>query len=629
MSSRFWLLALWALAPIALAPARAEPFQISNAFLVVTAETPVGTFSVQDRRTGRLWTQQAGSHDLTFQPPETQPDSPLRLELRGTYAASHTGVSCVIELDRDRPEFTLTISARGPLPAPLLFPHPFAGGRDLIVPVNEGIRYPVDDATIAPRKYQVYSGHGICMPFWGLTDANGEAGEMTIIETEYDARVDLSRNRRGLAMGVQWDAQKGEFGYDRRLRYVFLDQGGYVAMCKRYRHYAQAEGRFKTLAEKEKERPAIDQLAGSVNVWCWDPKPVSLVREMQAAGIQRILWSNTANPWVAPLNALGVLTSKYDAYVDVIDPALIPQLPGGKVNPSWIEESFPHQVIQDKDQNWVRGWWVKSQTGKQLDCAILSDFYQAGYARRIIARDLRQSPYGCRFIDDTTAMYLHEDFGLGHEMTRTDCANHRIELLQVVSQEHRLVTGSETGMDWSIPYLDYFEGMLSLTPYRLQGAGHPMVLPWTAPVPENLTKFQTGAHYRLPLFELVYHECVVSTWYWYDGSNSIPAIWDRRDLFNILYGTQPMFRITRAEWEHNQARFAQSYRNTAPLERALAYSEMVDHQWLTPDALVQQTRFANGAVVTVNFGATAYALAPDRILPPGGFSISGITLPPR
>jgi hypothetical protein len=33
---------------------------------------------------------------------------------------------------------------------------------------------------------------------------------------------------------------------------------------------------------------------------------------------------------------------------------------------------------------------------------------------------------------------------------------------------------------------------------------------------------------------------------------------------------------------------------------------MTDHRFLTPDRNVQQTRFANGIVVTVNFGAAAY-----------------------
>jgi len=36
--------------------------------------------------------------------------------------------------------------------------------------------------------------------------------------------------------------------------------------------------------------------------------------------------------------------------------------------------------------------------------------------------------------------------------------------------------------------------------------------------------------------------------------------------------------------------------------RATGYSEMLSHEWLTSDHAVQRTRFANGVVITVNFG---------------------------
>lgn len=42
--------------------------------------------------------------------------------------------------------------------------------------------------------------------------------------------------------------------------------------------------------------------------------------------------------------------------------------------------------------------------------------------------------------------------------------------------------------------------------------------------------------YRLPLFALVYHGCVVSYWYWGDYNNKLPALWGKRDLSNALYG---------------------------------------------------------------------------------------------
>ncbi len=125
-----------------------------------------------------------------------------------------------------------------------------------------------------------------------------------------------------------------------------------------------------------------------------------------------------------------------------------------------------------------------------------------------------------------------------------------------------------------------------------------------------MAKFQVGHKYRLPLWELVYHDCVVAQWYWGDYNNKLPALWDKRDLFNILYGTPPMFMFTRQVWNQNKERFVQSYEDVCKVARAVGYAEMTSHRFLTPDRNVQQTSFANGTTITVNFGSESYRL-PD------------------
>jgi hypothetical protein len=142
-------------------------------------------------------------------------------------------------------------------------------------------------------------------------------------------------------------------------------------------------------------------------------------------------------------------------------------------------------------------------------------------------------------------------------------------------------------------------------------------------VPESVAKFQTGHRYRIPLWELVYHDCVVAQWYWGDYNNKLPALWDRRDLWNTLYGTPPMFMFNRQSWESNRDRFVRSYQTIAPVARATGYSEMLSHEWLTFDHAVQRTRFANGVVVTVNFGDTPYTLSDGILLPPLGHRVEG------
>jgi hypothetical protein len=174
-----------------------------------------------------------------------------------------------------------------------------------------------------------------------------------------------------------------------------------------------------------------------------------------------------------------------------------------------------------------------------------------------------------------------------------------------------------------VPYVHYFEGMLSLGPYRVPDSGRAMQKPWLE-VPDRVAKFQTGHFYRLPLWELVYHDCVVAQWYWGDYNNKLPALWLRRDLFNALYGTPPMFMFNREIWEKNRQRFVESYKTATPVARATGYAEMLSHRWLTPDHAVQQTRFANGVVVTVNFGDQPHTLPDGTVVPSLSHRIEGL-----
>jgi hypothetical protein len=186
----------------------------------------------------------------------------------------------------------------------------------------------------------------------------------------------------------------------------------------------------------------------------------------------------------------------------------------------------------------------------------------------------------------------------------------------------KLVLGSETGIDPSVPYVDYYEGMMSLAPYRLPDSGYDM-LGYKTPTSDFL-KFQVGPHYRVPLWELVYHECTVDYWYWGDASNKAPEVWDQRDLFNILYATPPMFVFDKHIWQTEQARFVQSYKDVCPIARRLGYAQMLSHQFLTPDHTVQMTTWSTGAQIIVNFGDTPYHLADGQTVAPKRWLIRGV-----
>jgi len=591
---------------------------ISNKAITVTLHTADGTLDVLDQRTGRTWHQSADNADAVV----TAARAGDALDIDLLQASTGLSIKASLKLIANLPEFTVSLTGDGELSTPLAFPQPFTteAGTSLIVPMNEGISYPVDDATVGTTRLVAYGGHGICMRFWGVTD--GKAGQMAILETPDDASIDIRRSSGLLCIVPEWEAQHRMFGPERRVHYVFFDQGGYVAMCKRYRDYAKQTGLFKTLAEKRKEIPAVDLLIGAVNVWCWDKNALAIVNELRQAGITRILWSNRGDPAnIAAMNDLSVLTSRYDIYQDVMDPAQFPRL--RYVSTEWPTAAWPKDLVLDAAGQWVHGWSVETKDGPLYPCGVLSDSQAIPYATKRITDDLATHPYRCRFIDTTTASAWREDYSPDHPMTRTDCRQWRMKLLDLVSRGNHLVTGSETGHDAAVPYVHYFEGMLSLGPYRVPDSGRDMLRQWDQ-VPAETAKFQVGYRYRLPLWELVYHDCVVAQWYWGDYSNKLPALWDKRDLFNALYGTPPMFMFTAQTWQRDKARFVRSYNATSPIARATGYSEMVNHRYLIDDRAVQQTEYANGVRVTVNFGDSAFRLPTGEELAAGACKVEGL-----
>jgi len=117
---------------------------------------------------------------------------------------------------------------------------------------------------------------------------------------------------------------------------------------------------------------------------------------------------------------------------------------------------------------------------------------------------------------------------------------------------------------------------------------------------------------------------VVSYWYWGDYNNKLPPVWDRRDLINALYGTPPMFMFNAEVWRKYRDRFVESYKTAATIARATGYEEMLSHRWLTDDHSVQESRFANGVVVTVNFGDKPYRMADGTTLRPMSKHFAGL-----
>lgn len=608
--------------------AAAEPVVLQSETMEVALNPAQNSLSVKDLRGGQRWEQGAALGGMFTRSLKHGADKRSAV-IQFVHAESMAELEATLTLDAHAPEMTMALKALGRIIRPIEYPGAFitAPGERLIVPMNEGMSYPVDEEHQGLGRMIAYGGHGICMSFFGCMKDRDGSGWMCILESADDASMNAFKGEDNLWRAAPlWELCRGEFGYERRARYVFFDQGGYVAMCKRYRQYAKQSGLLKTFGEKAKERPAIDLLIGAANIWNWDAgaQKVALVQELQSAGMERILWSGSGTgSEIAALNALpGVLTGRYDIYQDIMDPARYSEV--AWVHGDWVPEAFPADINITESGVPRAGWGVerKDKQGR-IDCAVICDSKALPYARKRISADLAEKPFKARFLDTTVASPWFECYHPDHPMTRTQSREWKMKLLDLISREFGLVCGSETGHDASVPFCDYFEGMLSLGSYRVDDAGRNMMRK-VDEVPLLVAKYQVGERYRLPLWELVYHDCVVAQWYWGDYNNKLPKLWHRRDLFNALYGTPPMYMFSTQEWRANKAGFIASYKLAQPVARATGYHEMVDHQILTADRSVQQSSFANGVVVTVNFGAEAYRMADGYKIPPLDLRVQGM-----
>ena len=608
--------------------------------LAVAVEPKDGLFSVADKRTRRVWRGDAAAKDSGL-PRSWRCRTVTRTGKRTVELVfgdecdkgDDSRKSVLFELDGAELLVTLDFGRDTSWTNTVRYPYPLETqkGDRLIIPRNEGMGYPVDEEHQYFSSAPFFCGNWVSMHFWGVTEDVSGAGMMGIVENPEDAMLEIFRlgPEKRYAAGVGWIGEFKKFGYPRRIRYVFFDKGGHVAVAKRFREYARSCGWLKTFAEKMEQRPNVARLPGAPNIWAMipDEKKLAHAKELKSLGIKRFLWSagGDAETVKALAEMDGVLVGRYDVTQDVYHPALMAHMgsPGKKGTNG---DAWPNDVMWtgDTPDTWRKAWGieVKEGTNVVMDyCATMCDVKAPFYQYETVRKELKVKPYTARFLDTTFSEPWKECSNPAHRQTRRESHFWRRELLRMLTERFCLVTGSERGSCSGVPMVDYFEGMMSIAGYGFPRAGRDIRIPWTKEIPDFVRKYQVGAEYRLPLWELVFHDCCCAHWYWGDTQNKAPEIWDRRTLFNILYGTSPMFLYTEKQWPVIKDHVVETCKKTIPICRAVWASEMTDHRILTKDRLVQRTVFSNGMEITVNFSDRDWTDERGRKVAAGGFTL--------
>ena len=494
-----------------------------------------------------------------------------------------------------------------------------------------GHLYPLD---LKPFPRRSMTGNRIDMPWVGIVDMDKGHGYALILDTSDDCGVHIDEcavgKRRILAPRVQWWPSHRTFRYPRRMRYRFSPKGGYVALAKAYRAYAQKLGLIVTLAEKAKANANVRRLFGAPDLW--GNSSLQFAREAKALGVARmIIHGHSAPKDMAKVNDLGYLSSRYDNYTDILP------LDDKHKEIASNHAPLPDHAVLKADGKRMTAWLTfdkKTQFMKR--CPSL----WVPAAKQVVPKELEKYPFLGRFIDVTTAEGLYECYDPKHSLTRAAKRECGVALEGYV-QSQNLVVGGEHGLWWGVPHMCYIEGMMSGGSYSWP-AGHlkhpktkdeEFTSPWGHKLGkfERYEKFGIGHEYRVPLWELVFHDCIVTTWYWGDASDwlldAAPEVTSKKDAFNVLYGTIPlMWANAQGSWLKDRQVFLRTYRNTCKLHEQIAGEEMLTHEFVTPDRAVQRTMFSSGTEVVVNFGDQVRQVTVKGkafLLPKNGFAVRG------
>ena len=329
--------------------------------------------------------------------------------------------------------------------------------------------------------------------------------------------------------------------------------------------------------------------------------------------------------WVTPQEVRDVaalpdvLLAEYDIYTDTMEPEMLDKIDA--VRPHWpLGVWEANAYVMKKDGTPVRGWKVALKTDPTkpvIGCLRLCENRAPRYLRERVSARLAEAPWNARFFDVTGT-------GIGtcqnpkHPLTRRQSVAARKRLLAIAGDEYGLVTGTEDGLECFVPECDYFEGNFSAAHWRVDGGRYMWRIYDEAP-PVMARAIDPAT--RCPFWEMVFHDCIASTWYWTDYNNKFPRDWWKRDLLNIVSGTPPMYLFTPEVLDQQQERLSASVKAATRVARLTADAVLDEYRWLTVDRLVQQSHFSNGVTATVNFGDRPYTMSDGWVLPARGHRV--------
>ncbi len=591
--------------------------KINNHQLTFEVDKTNGNFFISNKKTKREWTS-LPYKKIKFLSAEILATKQIKMFLFDSI--SGINFSSLVSLDSDSSlSFQLNTNQKNVTIDQLSFPQAvktnFEKGFLVFNYRSGGVQIAQNNLSYPTKRMMVYDNIGLDMPWVGVYDATKGDGMLVLANTPYDVEIDFSEEAGLMWPNVAWASSLRQFSYARKVSYIFTAKGNYVALAKAYRNYLKQTEDFKTLAQKAITKPRVNWLKGSAVVW--GSKGLKFAKEAKAVGIKTAIIMNS-NKFkyndIKAMTNLGFLNSSYE------------NLEGTREGPiGHMKDTMAIAAYHTFLGKPIIGWVTKKGV----------EYYSRSSARALVAAPtylptyLKETPLTGLFLDVTPA-FLLEDFHPLHTFNREADKGYKNKIKAYIGNDLGLVLGGEHGKAWNTSILEYTEGSMTGSYFWDDGNKPGYLDPPkdTTYMSANFKKYGFNYKNRIPLWQLVFNDCVSSTWYWGDSSDWFyavtPTISDLKDNFNILYGTMPLLwaDVKGYGWDRNRSRFIQTIRNVTNFQERVAFNELLSHQFVNTEHTLQHSKFAGGAEALVNFSDKPIATKIGKeaiILAPRGF----------
>ena len=358
-----------------------------------------------------------------------------------------------------------------------------------------------------------------------------------------------------------------------------------------------------------------------------DGLSVKLMERFAESGLDR-LWLGV-DSWqdgfrhptaVAKARELGYLIGPYDSYHSIHHP---------NEKDTWETAQFDLSLyetgaIVNADGTRNRGFKKKGYH--------LSPLVAKPYVENRVNGIVGQMPtdFNTWFIDCDAYGELFDDYSVSHPATQLDDMNARLDRIAWIRDTHNMVVGSEGGSAYSASTIHFAHGMTvpvigwgdpdmksKTSPYYVGGywpPEGPAIHIKQVPLKPNYLYHYYDPRFRLPLYQIVFHDSVIATHHWGSGSLKFENAIETLALLELLYNVPPLYHLNMAEFSKHEAWIKRHYAFFSPLHRHIGGQTMTDFEWLSDDKQVQRTEFGDTVELFANFGAEPFAYK-DVVIP--------------